>query len=141
MPDEDRIRGFAAGGDEAHLAHYTTAHPVGGTIVRRDENGFLRGTGAQILEGFLQLGNDVLLSFPLTDPPPDAVLGHLADGQLVWVEVGGLGGNGEELPVDWVRVYNTPQSLAGYGILDAYTKTEIESKRVEDEALMRFVAG
>lgn len=121
MPKEkDKVRGFAAGGDEAHLAHYTTAHPVAGTIVRRDENGFVRADGIQIVNGLVQIAEDNLLLIPIAPPDPDTFLTHTADGILAWLPPAAFGGT-----VDWSQIVYTPVTLAGYGIQDAYTKSQI----------------
>lgn len=131
----DSDRGFAAGGDEAHLAPFTTAKPIAETIVRRDVLGFVRAEGLQALLGLIELG-DVQLQFPLTDPPDDTFLHHSTDGILDWASA--EGGEAEPVPIDWATIFNTPTTLAGYGITDAYTKAEIDAQRENDEALMRF---
>lgn len=131
----DSDRGFASGGDEAHLAPFTTSKPIAETIVRRDVLGFIRSGALHAALGLIQVG-DIQLQFPITDPPDDTFLHHSADGLLDWSST--EGGETEPVPVDWATIFNTPTTLAGYGITDVYTKSQIDSQRVNDEALMRF---
>ncbi len=114
------------GGDEAALSPFTTAQPIEGTVVRRDEAGIIHGTGLFLSEGILVIGQGVL-TFPPGIPDPDTFLSHIADGELAWVPApttgGGAGPGGTVL---WSDVVFTPVTLAGYGITDAFTKLEIE---------------
>jgi hypothetical protein len=113
-------RGFG-GGDERDLSPFVTAEPVPDTIVRRDHEGFVRAHALQILLGLFEVG-DVQLAFPLTAPPADTFLKHDANGVLEWVPPAAISGS-----IDWSQVLNTPLSLAGYGIGDAYTQTQIDA--------------
>ena len=118
-------RRVGIGGDEAALSPFTTARPIAGTVVRRDEFGNVQTLGLIIVEGRLQFG-EASFTFPLGPADPDTFLHHIADGQLEWVPVSTNGGNGEGGPISWFRIVGTPNTIAGYGIDDAFTKTEIE---------------
>lgn len=39
---------------------------------------------------------------------------------------------GGQFKLDWTHVFNTPTTLAGYGIANAYTKTEVDNAFVKD---------
>lgn len=115
------------GGDEASLSPFTTALPINGTVVRRDEQGNIRAQGLFLVKGQMVLG-EAILTFPPGQPAPDTFLHHLADGVLEWttiVQGGGGGGGGGQIP--WNSVIFTPTTLAGYGITDAFTKLEIQT--------------
>lgn len=45
--------------------------------------------------------------------------------------IGGMVEDGQ-FKLDWTHVFNTPATLGGYGITDAYTKTEANSAFIED---------
>jgi len=113
------------GGDEAALSPFTTAEPIQGTVVRRDEFGVIHGTGLFLSEGTLVVGNGTL-TFPPGIPDPDTFLSHIADGVLAWVPNPGGSDGGTGGQVLWSNVVFTPITLAGYGITDAFTKTEIQ---------------
>ena len=78
-------RGFASGGDEAHLSPFTTSKPIPETVVRRDVLGYMRADGAQLVQGLLELG-DIRLTLPTIDPADGYIIAHVADGQCAWVD-------------------------------------------------------
>lgn len=122
-PPGGRNAGF--GGDEAALSPFTTARPIPGTVVRRDNLGNIQTLGLIIVEGRLQFG-EASFTFPLEIPDPDTFLHHIADGELEWIPVSTNGG-GDGGPIPWLRIVGTPNTLAGYGISDAFTKIEIQT--------------
>lgn len=81
----DTNRGFASGGDEAHLSPFTTSKPIPETVVRRDVLGYMRADGAQLVQGLLQLG-DTQLTLPTTEPPDASFLAHVSDGDCAWLD-------------------------------------------------------
>lgn len=109
------------GGDETALSPFTTADPIEETIVRRDAEGFVRALALHTALGLLQVG-EIKLLFPLVAPPNDTFLKHNADGSLEWVPPQALSGS-----VEWSQILNTPVTLAGYGIGNAYTKTQVDA--------------
>ena len=114
----DRTRGI--GGNQESLSPFVTSNPVPETIVRRGQDGFVRAEGVQLSAGKLEVG-DVELEFPLTAPPDATFLHHIAGGVLDWLPAGAFGGI-----VDWSQIVNQPATLAGYGILDAYTQSQVQ---------------
>lgn len=120
-------RRVGIGGDEAALSPFTTALPIQGTVVRRDEFGNIKAQGLFLVKGELTFG-EATLTFPQGIPDPDTFLHHIADGTLEWVTIvqgGNGGGGGGQVP--WNSVIFTPTTLAGYGITDAFTKLEIQT--------------
>lgn len=49
-------------------------------------------------------------------------------------EVDVIGGTGGAFQINWTDVLNKPATLAGYGIANAYTKTEANAAFIEEEA-------
>ncbi|MCP4901261.1 MAG: hypothetical protein GY906_30190, partial [bacterium] len=80
-----------------------------------------RAGGLQTAEGLFAYFEHILL-FPITFPPDNHFLAHTTDGNLEWLPPGAFGGI-----VDWSQVINTPITLSGYGITDAYTITQIQA--------------
>ena len=113
------------GGDEAALSPFTTALPIQGTVVRRDEFGNIQAQGLFLVKGQLVIGGATLI-FPQGLPDPDTFLHHIADGVLEWIAVS-AGGGGAGGPVPWGSVIFTPTTLGGYGITDAFTQTQIQT--------------
>lgn len=120
-------RRVGIGGDEAALSPFTTARPIKGCVVRRDELGNIHADGLFLVGGQIAFG-ETILEFPTGIPDPDTFLHHVANGILEWVVIppsGGGGGGGG--PVPWGSVIFTPTTLAGYGITDAYTQLQIQT--------------
>ncbi|KKM16674.1 hypothetical protein LCGC14_1683440, partial [marine sediment metagenome] len=106
------IDGRPGFGDESALSPFVTADPIPDCILRRDEQGYMRGSGLQILNGEFQVGQTVL-TFPTEElPDPNTFLKHSADGSLEWAPAAAISGT-----VDWGQIVNTPTNLLGYGIV------------------------
>lgn len=80
---------------------------------------------AYIMNGINIAVNDIVLIKKINNNDSDKVV----VGKLGTVGSGG-GGEGS---LDWNDVINAPTTLSGYGITDAYTKTEVENKLEEIE--------
>lgn len=80
---------------------------------------------AYIMNGINIGVNDIVLIKKINNNDSDKVV----VGKLGTVGSGGGGG----VSLDWNDVINAPTTISGYGITDAYTKTEVDNKLEEIE--------
>lgn len=116
-----RRRGRGIGGDQEVLSPFVTDKPEAETIARRGQDGYLRSQNIQISRGLIQIFEHIL-QFPEPFPDDDTFLAHTAEGLLAWLPASALEG-----AVQWAQIINKPSTLAGYGILDAYTQLQIQA--------------
>jgi len=70
---------------------------------------------------------------PITDNP------QANAAWMGWFERLRLLINSAIISVDWANILNTPTTIAGYGITNAYTKTEVDNKALEISITQSFM--